>query len=107
MLRSACRAVRRRRRGYVRGVLRAGRNFASRRVKKNLKVMGKWRARVSREGSQFVYAQHVIEPSSKFKNLCGKPTVSARIRSFYLQTTTLLETKLFRFCRHFPSKFSF
>lgn len=46
--------------GGVRGVLRRGRSFASRRVKKNLKVMGKWRARVSRDGSQFTYAEAAV-----------------------------------------------
>jgi len=42
-------------RGRMRGLLKAGRNFASRRVKNNVKVVGKWSARVSRDGSQFVY----------------------------------------------------
>lgn len=47
-------------RGRVRGLLKAGRNFASRRVKNNVKVVGKWRARVSRDGSQFVYAEEAV-----------------------------------------------
>ncbi|MCO4771661.1 MAG: hypothetical protein KDA24_16635 [Deltaproteobacteria bacterium] len=47
-------------RASVRGLLKAGRNFASRRVKKNVKVMGKWRARVSRDGSQFVYSEEAV-----------------------------------------------
>ncbi len=47
-------------RSGLRGALRAGRNFASRRVKNNLKVMGKWRARVSREGSQFTYGEEAV-----------------------------------------------
>ena len=42
-------------RGSVRGLLKRGRGFASRRVKNNVKVMGKWRARVSKSGSAFTY----------------------------------------------------
>ena len=42
-------------RGRVRGVARAGAGFAAHRVKNSLKVTGKWRARVSREGSRFSY----------------------------------------------------
>lgn len=42
-------------RASVRGLLKRGRGFASRRVKKNFKVMGKWRARVSKHGSNFTY----------------------------------------------------
>ncbi len=47
-------------RASFRGLLRAGRNFASRRVKNNVKVMGKWRARVSRDGSEFVYSDDAV-----------------------------------------------
>ena len=42
-------------RGGVRGLLKRGRGFATRRVKKNVQVMGKWRARVSKDGSAFSY----------------------------------------------------
>lgn len=42
-------------RGRVRGVARAGAKFATDRVRDSIKVTGKWRARVSREGSRFSY----------------------------------------------------
>ncbi len=42
-------------RGRVRGLLKRGRGFATTRVKKNVAVMGKWRARVSKDGSAFTY----------------------------------------------------
>ena len=42
-------------RGRIRSVAKRGAGFARSRVKKNLMVDGKWRARVSRDGSQFTY----------------------------------------------------
>ena len=42
-------------RGGALAVARRGRSLASRRLKNALKVRGKWRARVSRDGSQFAY----------------------------------------------------
>ncbi len=47
-------------RGRLRGLVKAGRNFASRRVQNNVKVLGNWRARVSRDGSQFTYSDEAV-----------------------------------------------
>jgi len=42
-------------RGRVRGIAKRGARFARTRVKESVKVTGNWRARVSREGSNFGY----------------------------------------------------
>lgn len=41
----------------TRGLIKRGRNFASRQVKQSVQVRGKWKARVAKEGSSFEYSE--------------------------------------------------
>jgi len=47
-------------RSRLRGLARRGRDLASERVRESVKVRGKWRARVSRDGSQFTYSEEGV-----------------------------------------------